>query len=282
MKSKFLIFFSLFIYSINLHAQFSSLPYDSEEFSKFKASKTFVVLTGDGNFDGQLIAAMTESWKVTPFETLLGSEFEKKLQDKDVSASYLFMSTNGGLHLINGGKKSLEQCPFVASSSTNERMNEPNPTDCAYRIRNMIESMLQCMDLIQQNNLKGRPWNIDKYLRNIYNARATKMPSRTLLFCEGSLGDILTKSDIAGTYPYKFEMCSKEKIAQVIAEKSTEYYYFQPVIDVRKSLSVVDPSNGEIIYYYKVVDFELPASEALKVKKGNIEDMAKKIKSNMK
>lgn len=282
MKTKFLIFVSLFIYSINMQAQFSSLPYDSEEFSKFKASKTFVVLTGDGNFDSQLIAAMTESWKATPYETLPGSEFEKKLEEKDVSASYLFMSSKGGLILINGGGKTLGQCHVLTASEASQRTNEPNPTDCAYRLRNMIESMLRCMELIQQNNLKGRPWNIDKYLRNIYNSNAGKMPSRTLLFCEDSLGDLLTKTDIAGTYPYKYEMCSKEKIAQVIAEKSTEYYYFQPVINQFKNLSVVDPSNGEIIYYYAVLDFELPASQALKVKKGNIEDMAKQIKAKKK
>ena len=93
------------------------------------------------------------------------------------------------------------------------------------------------------------------------------------MFCEETLGNKLTKSDIAGLYPYKFEFCSKEKIEQVIKEKSTEYYYFQPTITVNKFFFVFDPSNGEVVYAEAVMT-------GLNINKNNIKDLVKKIKGD--
>ena len=60
-------------------------------------------------------------------------------------------------------------------------------------------------------------------------------------------------------------MCSKEKIEQVIKEKSNEYYYFQNAVTMNKSMFVFDPSNGEVVYF----DFTIGGLDVKKLRLRN-------------
>lgn len=75
--------------------------------------------------------------------------------------------------------------------------------------------MILTMDLVQKNDIKGNSKNIVQGLQEVYIKEAQKIKERTLLFCDNSFGGKLTQADISGIYPYKFEICSKEKIAKV-------------------------------------------------------------------
>jgi hypothetical protein len=154
----------------------------------------------------------------------------------------------------------LAYCPI------NHFQNERQNTDCFYRVRNMVQSMIHAMDIVQKNDIRGMSLTIVKKLRDIYNAKAGTIKSRTLLFCRETLGDKISESDISKIYPYKFEICDKAKIEQVIKDKSKDYYYFQPAITLNKSMFVFDPSNGEVVY----CDYQMMG---LNINKGNIEDM---------
>ena len=175
---------------------------------------------------------------------------------------------------MNGGKKKIYNYKYsdlIAYCPINHFQNEPSDVDCGYRVRNMIESMLQSMELVQKNDLKGNSKKIADQLQEVYNKKAPGIAKRTLLICQETIGSKLTKADIAGVYPYKFEMCSKEKIEQAIKDKSKDYYYFQAGITVNKSMFVFDPSNGEVLYF----DY---AIMGLDIKKGDLEDLVKAIK----
>ncbi|WP_136667219.1 hypothetical protein [Flavobacterium sp. H122] len=279
MKSK-IIFLLALAYSLVGNAQLSAVDYKSKEFNQFKASKTYVVLTGDAKFDSEIKAGMTDLWKVTPFSFISKAEFEKKLPETTASfISFIVISgKNPGqnyhfLALLNGGKKKLSRYEYddmLAYCPINFFQNENKLTDCSYRVRNMIESMVHSMNIVQKNDIKGNSYKIVKELREKYNEKAPQIKDRTLLFCDVTLGNKITKSDIAGIYPHKFEICSKEKIEQVIKDKSKEYYYFQPAITMNKSMFVFDPSNGEVLYF----DYNIMG---LNINTGNIEDLAKAV-----
>lgn len=130
--------------------------------------------------------------------------------------------------------------------------------------------MIMSMDIVQKKDIRGNSYKIVKGLQEVYNQKTPQIKDRTLLFCDETLGKKITKSDIAGIYPYKFEVCSKAKIEQVIKEKSEEYYYFQPAITLNKSMFVFDPSNGEVMYF----EFQMMG---LNINKGNIEDLAEAV-----
>lgn len=266
-------------FALSVQSQLSAVDFKDEKFISFKASKTFIVKTGNEKFDSELLQAFKESWKLTPYDVITKDEFDKKISDK--SCSFIFPVTietkniNQAYHYLaffNGGKKSLKAYDYedmIAYCPINHFLNEGNNVDCAYRVRNMLESMCQSIDLIQKKNIKGNPLNIAKALQEIYNAKSKNIKNRTLLLPDYILGKV-TKADIAGLYPHRFEICSQEKIEQVIKDKSTEYYYYQPGITLNKSMFVFDPSNGEVVYF----SFQMMG---LNIKKKDIEELVETI-----
>lgn len=281
MRTKIILLFSLLLATLTANAQFSAVEYNSEDFNQFKGSKTYVVLTGDSKYDTEIQSAITDVWKITPYGFINEKEFETKISDKSLSFLILVDVAIGSygqvynfLALINGGKKGLFHYKYndmLAYCPINHYQNEPKDVDCAYRVRNMIESMLLSIDIVQKNDIKGNTFSIVGQLQEEFNKKAKNIPSRTLLICEDAIGKKLTKSDIAGIYPYKFEMCNKEKIEAVIKEKSKDYYYYQTAVTVNKSMFVFDPSNGEVLFF----DYTWGG---LDVKKKQIEYMVEVIK----
>lgn len=281
MKKQMYILAVLIFFTGKIFAQLSAVDYDSDDYLQFKASKTYVVKTGNAKFDTELQNAVKDLWKVTPFDVIDDKTFKTKITDKSASfiVSVIIGTSKSGqsyhyLALLNGGKKKISLYDYndmLAYCPINHFQNESNNTDCYYRVRNMVESMILAMELVQKNDIHGISLKIVNGLRDIYNARAKKIKDRTLLFCEETLGNKIDKNTIANLYPYKFEICSKEKIEQVIKEKSTQYYYFQPTITLNKSMFVFDPSNGEVVYF----DYQMMG---LNINKGNLEDLAKAVK----
>lgn len=279
---KIILFTTLCLFFFKVEAQLSAVDYKSDEYNSFKASKTYVVLTGDSKFDTEIQSAVKDLWKVTPHEVIINeADFKSKLQDP--SASFILLITIGTQHaqqnyhylaLINGGKKNISKYTYddmLAYCPINHFQNEGKNTDCSYRVRNMIESMVLSMDIVTKNDIRGNSKKIVDSLQEHYNSRSKKIKDRVLLFCDETLGNKITKSDIAGIYPYKFEICNKEKIEQVIKEKSTQYYYYQPGITLNKSMFVFDPSNGEVLYF----DFQIMG---LNINTKNLEDLANTVK----
>jgi hypothetical protein len=282
MKKHYLLSIAIaFLTAQTSFSQLSAVSYTSDDFAAFKASKTYIVKTGDTKFDDELASAMKDLWTITPFESVDKSAFENKISDK--SASFIVSIIIAGDHpnqnyhylgIINGGRKKISRYSYddmIAYCPINHFQDEPNNTDCAFRVRNMVESMISAMSIVQKQDIKGGSKGIVDKLEEYYNKRAPQIKKRTLLFCKESIGDKITQSDIAGIYPYKFEICDKAKLAQVIKDKSTDYYYFQPGITMNKNMFVFDPSNGDVLY----ADYSIMG---LNISTGNIKDLAKAVK----
>jgi hypothetical protein len=281
MKKKIYLLIFLSVAGLNSFAQLSAVDYKSDEYASFKASKTYFVKTGNDRFDTEVENALKDLWKVTSFEVINDNEFKTKIKDKATSYILPVIISTGKpnqdyhyLALVNGGVKSVSHYNYndmLAYCPINHFQNEMKNTDCAYRVRNMIESMVSTMEIVQKNDIRGNSKKIVDRLMEVYNLKAPQIKDRTLLFCNETLGRKITQADIAGIYPYKFELCDRNKIEQVIKDKSKEYYYFQPTITLNKSMFVFDPSNGDVLYgAYQMM--------GLNINKGNLEDLAKAVK----
>jgi hypothetical protein len=257
LKLKFL--FTAFITTIAFQAfaQLSAVDFNKEEYTLFKGSTTYYVLTGDEAFDTEMASVMKELWKITPTEAISDADFKKKIKEK--TASFILPIIIGakthGYHylaLFTGGKKRIESYTYddmLAYCPINFWGNEMALTTCSYRLRNMVESMILAMDLVKTNNIHGLPIKIVNDLQKVYNKKTKSIKDRTLLFCAETISKKLTETEIAKFYPYKFEIVDKERIAQVIKDKSKDYYYFQPTITMNKCMFIFDPSNGEVVYF---------------------------------
>lgn len=264
------------------NAQLSAMNYKSDGFVAFKASKTYAVKSGDAAYDAELESAMKDIWKVTSFDMIDGETFKTKITD--ASASFILPVTieangpNQAYHyiaLINGGKKSIKKYTYpdmVAYAPINHWVDENENTDCAFRIRNILQSMVTAIELVQKNDSWGNTKDVVDHLRKIYQAKAPQIKDRILLVNAKSVGGKkMTKEVFGGIYPFKFEFCDREKIAKAIREKSTEYYYLQPGITLNKSIFVFDPSNGEVVYF----DYSMMG---MSITDDNVEDLVKTIK----
>jgi hypothetical protein len=283
---KHFLVFLFFVCAFHARAQLTAVKPTSNEFKQFKAStKTYVVKTGDKKFDTELISAMEDEWKITAFEEISSDAFKKKLKEKDKTVSYILLANIEVRHsnytreyhylmLINGGYKSIGDYAYddmIAYCPINHFVNEPENTDCYYRVRNMLQSMIGVIDLLSKNKIKGSGLNAVDQISEIYDKKATHIKDRTLLFCSETMGDKLSEEDIKKLYPYPFEICNRQRLEKVIREKSTEYYYLQPGITLNKSIFVFDPSNGDVLYFaYQAM--------GLNFNKGNLKDLVEEIK----
>jgi hypothetical protein len=293
MKQNFLVLTFLFLITSTLNAQLCRMDVNSPGFTQLKGSKTYYVTTGNADFDNAVIEALKTVWTITPWEILDGDKLDSKMSDK--TCSFLIPESDGMI-LINGGKKHLYDysvLDFLAQSPKHDAGDEKKITDCAYRVRNMIEAMIQAMDIVQKKEKEGA---VGKEFRAVYNGRSPKIKDRVLLFCEEALqtnvypdqpnnsrnftdkGKIREKYKgiLSESYPFSYEICTKEKLAQAIKDRSTEYYYFQPAMGPGgKYIFVYDPSNGQVVFF----DHQM---QGIKVVEKDIELLVSTIKGEAK
>jgi hypothetical protein len=264
---------SLIIFSIissNSFGQLAGSDYNGKDLEQFKASKTYYVQTGSAEFDSAVASGLKEYWKITPYEIINGEDFNKRITDNTCSflVSISFVPEEGFgscsyLAVFNGGKKKLQsysRYDMITYAPISDYMGEPKNTDCAFRVRNMIAGMVNVFDVVQKNELKGGMKKIRGELQEIYNADASKIKQRTLLVNEdgistsikapaGHVAKKLSKEQFDEKYPFKFEYVKKEKIAEVIKEKSTDYYYLELASGSDTHVFVIDPSDGKVVFF---------------------------------
>lgn len=265
--------------SVNAFAQLSAVPANGKELAQFKTTKTCFVQTGNKGFDDNMKIALERSWKVTPYEIIAMEELGTKIKDKTLSFLFpvLIGEPSRGYHylaLINGGKKRLELYAYddmIAYAPINHWMDENELTDCGWRVENMIQSMQKAIEFVEKEELTQYAFGLVKSLRTIYKKRSKEISKRTLLVSETIVGKNVSKEDFEKIYPFKMEICPREKIEKAIAEKSKEYFYLQPGITMNKNIFVFDPSNGDVVYF----DFDL---QGMNFTKGNLEDLVDAIK----
>jgi hypothetical protein len=277
-KINLVLLLLIFAYSINCKAQLASIDNKPEAYAQLRNSTTYYVLTGDEKFDTEMASLMKELWTLTPTEALSSDAFKTKVKEKTASfiVPILIGYDTQGYHylaLFNGGKKRLEAYghdDLLAYCPINFWGNEKRLTDCSYRLRNMVQSLIHTLEIVQKKNLKGMAVKLANDLQKEYNKNTKAVKDRTLLFCSDNISKMLTEDKIATFYPHKFEICNQAKIEQVIKDKSKDYYYFQPGITMNKTMFIFDPSNGEVMYF----DYQ---NSGMNITPSDVEDVCKAI-----
>jgi hypothetical protein len=257
MTGKFFFVVLSILFCNFLNAQLSAVGYKSEAYEQFEESTTYVLITGEPIYDANMKEAMKE-WKITPVGYVTEDEFGTKISDKGASFILpitIITGTSGQQYnfiaLLNGGKKKLikyDYTDMLAYGVVNHFGNEKQNTDCAFRLSNIISSMIQSMELVKKNELRGYSKFMVDELMKYYRTQSYKIPKRTLLVNAEAIGNKITEEEFGKIYPYKFEFCSQRKIAEVVKERNSKYYYFQPAITLNKSMFVFDPATGEVVY----------------------------------
>ena len=169
MQNRILLTILLVSSSLFSIAQLSAVGYKSDQYEKFIKTKTYVVKMDEFYFDGNMAEAMKD-WKITPYEFITNDEFKAKISDKTASFILpvtIFTGTSRQeyhyLALINGGRKSLSSYDYndmLAYAVINHFGNEGTNISCAHRLHNMISSMINAMELVKKNDIKGNPKKI--------------------------------------------------------------------------------------------------------------------------
>ncbi len=135
------LFTLLFLFLISTSfAQLSAVDHSGKEFAQFKTSKTYVVKTGNKNFDDAVEKAMKETWKITTYDFISQEELKNKLNDKTSSfLAPVVIDTdklNQNYHymaLFNGGKKrrgAYNYDNMFSDTANHYLMDEKDITDC--------------------------------------------------------------------------------------------------------------------------------------------------------
>ncbi len=257
---KKVLFLLLTVISIHSSAQYASLGFKmTNGYDLFLASTTYVVLTDNAAYDTNIVHAVKKYWVLTPYKFInYKKELPKKLRDKKASFLLLLnMSTEESedlyncLALINGGKPTLSGYEFIdmlAYCPTNHFQNELVTYNSSYRVKNMVQSIVATVNKVQSEKLKGDLEKMRELLEKSYRLQAGKIKDRILLICPEIIADKMDEEDFKKTYPYKTEFCKKETIERVIETGDSSFYYLQLTATAVKSMFVIDPHNGEVVY----------------------------------
>ncbi len=241
-------------------AQHAALGFKmTDDYQRFLASTTYVVLTDNAAYDTNIVHAVKKYWTLTPYKFInYKRDLNKKLKDKKASFLLLVnMSTEESedlyncLALVNGGKPTLggyEFMDMLAYSPTNHFLNELVMYDCSYRVKNMVQSVIATLEIIQKEQYKGDLEKVRALLVKYYRTKAGSISKRILLICPEMIGNKIDEDDFKKSYPYQTEFCKKETIERIIASGDSSFYYLQVSATAAKSVFVVDPANGEIVY----------------------------------
>jgi hypothetical protein len=241
-------------------AQHAALGYKmTDDYQRFLASTTYVVLTDNAAYDTNIVHAIKKYWKITPYKFInYKKDLNKKLKDKKASFLLLVnMSTEESedlyncLALVNGGKPALGNYEFInmlAYCPTNHFLNELHTYDCSFRVKNMVQSVLSTLEIIEKEQYKGDLEKVREQMVKYYRTKSAEIPKRILLICPEMIGDKIDEDDFKKSYPHQIEYCKKETIERIIANNDSSFYYLQVSATGTKSVFVVDPANGEVVY----------------------------------
>ncbi len=234
MKAKInLIAFLILILSIKINAQ-EQLP-ELQDYKNFMKSKTYVVLDSDpwSDFNFMIKEAMKHVWKITEYEIIKESDFDKMFKDPKKSfivsstvtfnkdktkARYTFIS------LLMGKKvRSITSLPDLCSIPMSYK--DVQETSYSYKIEGFVnfmqdhvKSVLKNPGIIQQNMLK------------YYNKNCKGLSNKTLYVVKKDLTpEANTLAKIKKAYPHKVKIVTEKEVSQAIKDKNPNIVYIHKV-----------------------------------------------------
>jgi hypothetical protein len=231
---KLIFIFVTAIFGSNLSGQVIYQP-TKEDLGKLLQTKTYVVLDESpmSDFNFAIKEVMASDWKLTKFEFIKNSEFEKLSTNENYSFLYTSLvsfekdkteSRYVFLHLSLGG-------PNLTIDDLRDMVSVPlayfgtDPENYIYKLGTIVRFMQNHINLIYE-----KPELISNNIFKFYNDNIQDIHTKTLYLVQDELApDISTPARIKAIYPYKFKIVTREEINQAIADNNDEIVFLHKV-----------------------------------------------------
>jgi hypothetical protein len=267
MKKISLLFYLITFVSLSLNAQFGGGCSNKLVKNVFAKSKTFVLLTGDEQFDNNLKSGFEKYWKTTKYEFV---EDMESISETDEDISYVMPYTvkiSDGystqeyteLGVFIGGKGDLYE-RLVANIILDGFGREDKLIEAAYRAEGMVKLMQDFIDLkLSDASISTTSITRVRYTAGeIYNKKSKLVGKKTLLVDEAQLTqgeyaptknkEKIDKAFFSKYYKGKVKFVSKSELEEAINSNNKDYCYLIPVYSRKKYFFVIDCQTGSLYY----------------------------------
>ena len=253
-----LIVISLCLFVFSASAQMN-IP-NAETLKSFKSSKTYIVLEDImlSDFNANIKEEAKKHWKITPFEVIPYSEFEKKTQSSQesylmvVAGEYTGISKNtmfNMLSLMMGHKSGdVNKMPEILSIPLSYYSEDGDEEDYGYKLGGILKGMQYAIE-----NVLTQKINISN-LKDILNTHKSEVKTKELWLTTNDLSIFVnTLEKIKQYYPYKVVIKSEEEVQQAIDNNQQGILFVHTVgnEEIKNSIClkiILDCSDGKIYY----------------------------------
>lgn len=243
----------LLLVTINVNAQYGGCDSFSKLSEKFKKTKTYVVLTGDSDFDSNLEKGLETYWTITDYEFINSSEIESKISNKN--NSFILPLTMSGydnypiLGVLNGGQdiSKYSYNSLLAYNIIDFYGNEKRLVDASYRAKHLVKMLHDYIILKMEGKISNVCATVRSSTVKNYNKKSKLIKNKTLLIEENQLKKV-KESDWIKRYSGKYKICSRAKIIEAIDNNMEEFCYLLPIFAYHKDIFVIDAKDGSVIY----------------------------------
>ena len=246
------------------------------------SDKVLVILSGDENFDQNLVYSLENYWKIGGWDTMSLKSWKdlKELHPSQLLLTFNIELLRESSTMINsrggiGGMRSPYQNakyqlefgliqkkeafkPFDITSDPlvydvlNYHGIEDKGVGMAYRLPITIFNIQNVLKMVTVNNLK-KPVidnfsNINDKLEKLYCENAGILKDKILLL-NSDEAKLIHEEDLKD-YPYKYEFANSEKIGELIKEKNASYAFLHLASHSHKYVTIYDLETYVPLYSF--------------------------------
>lgn len=248
-----------FLLGNTIQAQFSTKINGSGSMKKVIASQTFVVLTGNPEFDEAFEKAFKNNWNITPLTFVQEYETKDLIGNPDVSfikfGDYKIKDSKNSfkaLAIFLGGKSNYDiyLTNTYAYVALDQYGLEKTFESTTYRLPNMVKQLEQTIEVSSTSHIHGD--DLDDYIEKMeeyYNSSANLLEGKTLLIdVRYTLSKIRDIDALTKMYKFSIEVVTKEEIQKAIDSKDANYAYLISAYSTKKINSITDCGTGKLIF----------------------------------
>lgn len=249
----------LFILSItSLYAQIFHKGNTDSEFINLKSSGITYIKTGDEVFDGAVLQALKEYWKVTPFKV---KEKNAPFNDDDVVLFSAILSTYNGYNtfkenvmgVVTGSYikqdkfTKMNTIGFISMNGFNQKQSTK---DIKAYIGYVIRGLNDCILTIKTNNVVGSGLPFYRGVSNSINPSVKGLKTKTLLIV-GETKELVKIKDLNKS-GIKYKMITEQEFQEMSKVELAKYYLLYFGVNSYTVVSIYEASTKKIVFthYY--------------------------------
>lgn len=260
MKHKFFFLIAVILSSAttNLSAQIN-VP-DAKTLEAFKSSKTYIVLEDVmfSDFNSNIKEEARKHWKITSYEIISLSEFEKKSTNAQASFLMVVIGEYTGLPkntifnvltLMMGHKSGdVNKMPEILSVPLSYYSEDGDEEDYGYKLGGILKGMQYAID-----NILNQKITISN-IKDVLNTNKVEIKTKEIWLTVNDLSSSVNTLDkIKQHYPYKVAIKSEEEIQKAVDNNLSDVVIVHKIGNpgIKNSVCLkifLDSSDGKIYY----------------------------------